>query len=295
MTPSLPPTEIEDEPNTTSLLTAELDEDYNSADDEDFDPDAAVPPPPDSGDEQATPRKKRKRRSLSSASSDAGLDADDSGGEGGLIKTRAQRAKETAERPSLGGVLAADTTTDVDELWRQMNAKPEKPKSPPASESANTPVVEAEKVNETTEPKPGDEEMITISRTYTFAGKVISETKTVPKSSQEAQAYLSTLDTAKNPSKPPSDPSLPARRPPPKKRASAFDSAAAARKPIPAPKLNTLEKSRLDWAGFVDKEGIGDELKKHTASDKSFLDRQAFLGRVDEKRERAWKEGQKKK
>lgn len=30
---------------------------------------------------------------------------------------------------------------------------------------------------------------------------------------------------------------------------------------IKVPKMNTLEKSRLDWNGYVEKEGIRDELK----------------------------------
>lgn len=30
---------------------------------------------------------------------------------------------------------------------------------------------------------------------------------------------------------------------------------------IKVPKMNTLEKSRLDWNGYVEKEGLRDELK----------------------------------
>ena len=48
-----------------------------------------------------------------------------------------------------------------------------------------------------------------------------------------------------------------------------------------ATKLNSLEKSRLDWAGFVDKEGIGDELdRKRRQGGDSYLARLDFLGRV---------------
>jgi hypothetical protein len=39
-----------------------------------------------------------------------------------------------------------------------------------------------------------DGDMITINRTYTFAGKIHTETKTVPRSSAQAQAYLATKD-----------------------------------------------------------------------------------------------------
>jgi len=311
------PTSPSEEPNPTALLlNTASEEDYNSAEDEDFDP-AAFPQrtaeesePSDSEPEQSTTKPKQKRKRRRGSSSSEGSYGDVSGGEGGLIKTRAQRLKESTEKEKLGGVLGGDAgaaTTDVDELWRQMNSKPiPKGRSPLPETKQQRGVPDEEKKSD-----KGDgvrvgtnalgEETITISRTYTFAGDVVTEAKTVPKSSQEAQTYLSTLPSASSAptSSSSSAPSaqtngLPPRRPPPKKRASAFDSAAAARKPAtpaPAPKLNTLEKSRLDWAGFVDKEGIGDELKKHTSGDKSYLDRQAFLGRVDEKRDRAWKEG----
>jgi len=46
-------------------------------------------------------------------------------------------------------------------------------------------------------------------------------------------------------------------------------------------KLTTLEKSRLDWAGYVDKAGIGDELDKQKKGGAGYLDRKDFLGRVE--------------
>lgn len=284
-------------PAPTLLLD---DEDYNSAEDDDFDPTAVTAEVDVSGSDSDTgeSRKKRKRRGSDSS---VGSFENDSGGEGGLVKTRAQRAKEGFEKPRLGGVLAsADaSTTDVDELWRQMNSKSAKPTSI-SPETVALEMVEEGKEGEIKVTAEG-EETITISRTYTFAGTTHTELKTVPRSSQEARTYLSNLSTTSSTSSaaatPPLDPTLPPRRPPPKKRASIFDAAAAARKPAvaaSAQKLNTLEKSRLDWAGFVDKEGISEELKKHTRGDKAYLDRQAFLGRVEENRDRAWKEGQKK-
>lgn len=280
------------------------DEDYNSAEDGDFDPTAVTAEADASGsDSDSREQRKRKRRRSDSS---VGSFGNDSGGEGGLIKTRAQRAKEKYEKPRLGGVLAsADaSTTDVDELWRQMNSKPAKTASPSPEISGTVALGEAEKKG--VEEREGEikvnaegEETVTISRTYTFAGTTHTELKTVPRSSQEARTYLSNLSATSSSAvtTPPVDPTLPPRRPPPKKRASIFDAAAAARKPAmaaSAQKLNTLEKSRLDWAGFVDKEGISEELKKHTRGDKAYLDRQAFLGRVEENRDRVWKERQKK-
>ena len=48
-------------------------------------------------------------------------------------------------------------------------------------------------------------------------------------------------------------------------------------------KLSTLEKSRLDWASFIDKRKIGDELKRHNRG--GYLDKQDFLNRVDYKKD----------
>lgn len=104
------------------------------------------------------------------------------------------------------------------------------------------------------------------------------EEKQVPAGSFEARAYLDSLKEISNapaggkpnPAKPP------LRRP--MKKASKFDLSGGGAK---AKKLNTLEKSKLDWAGFVDKEGIGDDLdRQRKQGGDSYLERQDFLGRV---------------
>lgn len=51
-----------------------------------------------------------------------------------------------------------------------------------------------------------------------------------------------------------------------------------------APKLTTVEKSRYDWAGFVDKEGIAEELDEYGRSKESYAGREAFLRQVESKR-----------
>lgn len=52
-----------------------------------------------------------------------------------------------------------------------------------------------------------------------------------------------------------------------------------------AKKLNTVEKSAMDWAGFVDKEGIADELDAAGKSKGAYKSRQEFLARVEQKKE----------
>lgn len=74
----------------------------------------------------------------------------------------------------------------------------------------------------------------------------------------------------------------------------------AMRRPPPRPpqpaKLNTVEKSRYDWAGYVDKEGIAEELDEHGRSKQSYAGRMDFLNRMEvrlegERREARAKQG----
>ncbi|XP_028595147.2 craniofacial development protein 1 isoform X1 [Podarcis muralis] len=46
-------------------------------------------------------------------------------------------------------------------------------------------------------------------------------------------------------------------------------------------KLSTLEKSKLDWETFKEEEGIGEELAIHNRGKEGYLERKAFLERVD--------------
>ncbi|KAH0536513.1 swr complex subunit, partial [Trichoglossum hirsutum] len=74
-------------------------------------------------------------------------------------------------------------------------------------------------------------------------------------------------------------------------RTSLFDPGASSSAKTPpaasqmGPKLNTIEKSKLDWAGFVDKEGLKDDLDVHGRAKEGYLGRMEFLGRVEAKRE----------
>ena len=129
------------------------------------------------------------------------------------------------------------------------------------------------------------EDMITINRTYVFAGETVTEEKIVPKSSAEAQLYLQAQQNSASSTS--HHPSL--RRP--LKRKSRFEpNPEGIVKGLPAntnkgPKLNVVEKSKLDWAGYVDKEGMQDELKVAEKAKDGYLSRTDFLGRMEAKRE----------
>ncbi|KAI8989994.1 bucentaur or craniofacial development-domain-containing protein [Pilobolus umbonatus] len=60
---------------------------------------------------------------------------------------------------------------------------------------------------------------------------------------------------------------------------------------IKEPKMNTLEKSRLDWQGYVDREGIREELKYKNKD--GYMEKVAFLNRVDDRRISQMKSGKK--
>jgi len=154
--------------------------------------------------------------------------------------------------------------------------------------------------NPATEPP----EFIRIKRTYNFAGKVHTEEKVVARDSAEARLYLASLgEDAKVETT--NDAQDPQKRMPRKAFRSAFE-------PMPdqstlradlnlgmsvrlrarefagetaAKKLNTVEKSRMDWAGYVDREGIKSELELAGKSKHSFAARQDFLARSEARRE----------
>lgn len=177
----------------------------------------------------------------------------------GLIKTRSQRLAAKSEPREKQASVVGSQTVDVDALWKEMNA------------------------GETRKQTDTREDYIDIKRTLKFAGKVQTETKRVPRSSAEAQEYLKSLHNDdvvpedKSEDKSDSKPKTKSKPRPRKRKMSLLEEYEAGK----ARKVNTLEKSRLDWLGFVDKEGIQDDLKKHNRN--GYLDKQGFLARVEHK------------
>ncbi|KAK8095858.1 SWR1-complex protein 5 [Apiospora kogelbergensis] len=261
-----------------------------------------------SGDELIISKGKKRQKKHKARD---GATNDDEGGEGGLIKTRSMRATEKAERKS--HTVTGPVTVDVNDLWAQMVAGPVVP-SKSTTEAASKDRLAGEGANETPEPTEAskgllDKEateveapaMIKIKRTYNFAGKVHTEEKTVPRNSAEAKVYLDSLgpgaDDALN-----MDDDEPSKRQPRKAFRSIFEPVIEGltargdlnlgvaarlqlREQAKAKKLNVVEKSRMDWAGFVDKAGIKDELQLAGKSKQSYTSRQDFLARVDAKRD----------
>jgi hypothetical protein len=186
-----------------------------------------------------------------------------------------------------------------------------KPPAEPATTQATTDGIKpTSQPQQTTAPKPDESNLIRVKRTYNFAGKVHTEEKLVPRDSAEAKLYLaknpaasSTTQDDESSSSPPTQ-----KRKPRKAFRSRFEPVTAleglaprsdlnlgmaerlrarelAGKAEEAKKLNTVEKSRMDWAGFVDREGIKDELELAGKSKGSFAVREEFLARSEAVRE----------
>lgn len=188
-------------------------------------------------------------------------------------------------------------TVDIDAIWAEMLAGG----TPAAGQQDNEEGKLANgndtaATNENPESKEDEPTMIRIKRTYNFAGRVHTEEKLVARDSAEAKLYLASQGEDALPD------SLPIKRLTKKAFRSAFEPIAegmtnrsdlnlglAARmkaaNEAQAKKLNTVEKSRMDWAGFVDKEGIKDELALAGKSKDSYASRQDFLARSEAMRE----------
>ncbi|TLD33295.1 hypothetical protein PspLS_00484 [Pyricularia sp. CBS 133598] len=259
-----------------------------------------------SGDEAIIEKAKTKRQKKARKANQDG----DEGGDGGLIKTRSKRAQEKAERKAIA--VSGPVTVDVDALWAQMiNPTPVVQASSQADAATETEAAAGVTVNTGEEDKATTAEgtaqvpqMIKIKRTYNFAGKVHTEEKLVSRDSAEAKLYLKSMGEGAAPEAVEENGDQPRRRP---KKAfrSAFEPISdqlasrrdlnlgiAARmeardlaKDANAKKLTTVEKSRMDWAGYVDKEGIQDELKLAGKSKHSYAERQGFLARSEARRE----------
>jgi hypothetical protein len=341
-------------------LPIDQDEEYKSSEDEDFNPEAVEAPPEEdlSSDDEDVPQqqkkvsKKRKKAQDDAEELDSGDEAtitelrkakrskadddEDSGGEGGLIKTRAQRRAEYVklslycrtnantlcrkqERQEYQKASTDNVTVDVDALWASMTAKPMRPSrdQPKPEQDANNEDAAPEKV--TSKDTLADEDsdgLITIKRSYDFAGQKVTEEKRVHKDSAEAKLFLANNDPTKqikprSPSPKDNQPTL--RRP--LRRASKFEPNPTGevrglppeRQRLRTPsradvlaqskrleeeakkgkvvKLNTVQKSAIDWATHVDEEGLKGELDEYGRSKQGYIGKMDFLRGVHGKKE----------
>ncbi|KAL9111631.1 MAG: hypothetical protein Q9227_003904 [Pyrenula ochraceoflavens] len=269
----------------------------------------------DSGDEATIrEREKEKRRSKKKGLTVEESDGDDSGWK---AKTRSMREKEREEQHQRKLASTKGSTADIDQIFRDMqNSSADYDdgyltalRSSKETNSSNGRDRPAEAV-EPLDPSKTDNvtdvealETITIPVTYRFAGETHTELKTVPRNSEEAQTFLAkqaknggstiiTTDGARL-----NENGLPLRRP--LRKVSKFDpnindpesfkknweKSMVQAKEISGPKINTVEKSRLDWVTHVDKAGLQEELSEHARGKKNYMGQRDFLDRVENVRE----------
>jgi hypothetical protein len=272
----------------------------------------------DSGDEATIREHERIKRKQKKKGHDEDDDSDVEE-HGWRARTRAMRERDKDEKKKNKLASIKGSTIDVDRLWEEMN-KPGGLDLPPPSIVDASSAVDKESKNVPTPSGPQDvpggsstnhlrdangahkdgaadwtEEMITIKRTYQFAGELHSEEKVVPKSSAEAQLWLAQQSAKGQPVNTPDSRQL--RRP--LRKISRFDpnlnNLDSIKKSwekqlnvdgLPTgPKLNTIEKSKMDWAAHVDQEGLKDELDEHAKAKEGYLGRMDFLGQVEQRRE----------
>lgn len=222
---------------------------------------------------QSTPARRRKQSGLlldeeEDGKEDSGgsSEEEEEGQEGGLRSENARKKKE-------------------DELWASfLNDVGPKTKAAPSSQvkvaeeteetSSNKPLVKADELE-----KPKESEKVKITKVFDFAGEEVRVTKEVDATSKEAKSFLKQTEKEK-----PQALVTSAATPLPAgsgiKRTSGMSSLLGkigAKKQ----KMSTLEKSKLDWESFKEEEGIGEELAIHNRGKEGYIERKAFLERVD--------------
>ncbi|SAL96216.1 hypothetical protein [Absidia glauca] len=165
--------------------------------------------------------------------------------------------KEKQENDNKRARNETERKAKVDALWAEMNVKP-------SAKSGQQPLNDiSPPVNQQTSTTDGSEAKLKASSSATTSSSTeqqqqTTRTTTTTKRMQRPKSNLSDLVSQYN---------------------------------IKVPKMNTLEKSRLDWQGYVEREGIKDDLK-YTNKD-GYMEKVAFLQRVDDRRLNDLKHGQK--
>jgi len=245
----------------------------------------------DSGDE-VTIKERRKSRKKQKRKKDGQVSSDDDQTEEWRAKTRSMRAQEQDERQRKALVSMKASTIDVDKLWAEMN----RPGPLPPLRIEDRPEEEQSLQQEGQQKADATglqtEEMITIKRQYKFAGEVHIEEKVLPKSSAEAKLWLAQQESKETT---PGD-SIGSKQRPLRKisrfdpnytNLEAFRNQAIKAQPAAfhGHKLNVVEKSKMDWAAHVDREGLKDELEVHAKAKDSYMQRMDFLSEVDQRQE----------
>lgn len=259
-------------------------EDYNEEEDEDFDPNKIQ-----EGSDVEEDEDFKEDHNQSKFTADYSRIESDTGG---LIRTRKarQQEEERLKRHKYETLEVESVSENSAKLWEDLKQQGlNRLKGAECKRSILDNAQDADNMNNSS-----SERQILIKRKYKFAGELVHEEKMVPISSAEAKEYLNSIKFQKN-----QDDTnkmfmaneteiqhgdrtnlrRPLKRPP---LLEQIISGAL------KPKLTTLEKSSLDWASYVDKEGINEELTLHNKD--GYLAKQDFLNRVESFKDQQYKD-----
>ena len=254
----------------------------------------------DSGDEATIKQhKKTRRKQLEKAEEAPNEDEDED--EGWRARTRAMRERDKEEKKQNKLASVKGSTIDVNKLWEAMNKADliqeirDQPQVSNTIDGRSSKEGTANTRNQDSANKENESElvqMITIKRTYKFAGEIHTEEKTVPRSSAEARLWL-----AQQSSRPQARDAEGRVVHRPLRKVSRFDPnfnnldsfkggwTAEGKKGPAGPKLNVVEKSKMDWASHVDAQGLKEELDDHARAKEGYLNRMDFLRDVEQRKE----------
>ncbi|XP_004584092.2 craniofacial development protein 1 [Ochotona princeps] len=242
------------------------------------------------GEEQTQKTKGRNRNAPSTAArkrKQGGLLLEEEEEEDGKAESGGSSSEEEEEAADQekGAASEAARKKKEDELWASflsdVGSKPKAPPSAQAQKGEETEQMGSSKLSEKAEEleKPKEIEKVKITKVFDFAGEEVRVTKEVDAKSKEAKSFLKQNERERPQANAPSTAlSLPAGSG--LKRASGMSSLLGkigAKKQ----KMSTLEKSKLDWESFKEEEGIGEELAIHNRGKEGYIERKAFLERVD--------------
>ncbi|XP_004413120.1 PREDICTED: craniofacial development protein 1 isoform 2 [Odobenus rosmarus divergens] len=236
---------------------------------------------------QKTKGKKRKAQSIPARKRQQGglsLEAEEEDASEESEGSSSEQEDEAAEQEEGTGPEDARKKKE-DELWASfLNDVGPKPKVPPS-----THVNRGEKTEETSSSKllvraeelekPKEAEKVKITKVFDFAGEEVRVTKEVDATSKEAKSFFKQNEKEKPPA--PVTASLPALPAGSGLKRSSGMSSLLGKIGAKKQKMSTLEKSKLDWESFKEEEGIGEELAIHNRGKEGYIERKAFLDRVD--------------
>lgn len=226
----------------------------------------------------------------------------------------AQKMKEEEEQKK-----AEKEKKRADDLWSSFlsDVKPQAKPSPKAPQTSTTvkqpvssssscpPSADTQKTSPQTTPTTASQtngsksEKITITKVFDFAGEEIKVTKEVDADSKEAKAELKKreqLEKEKDTTAAPSESTVKDVKPSPSS-VSAGSGVLGLKRPAPSggglgsvlskigkkQKMGTLDKSKMDWEAYKEKEGIAEDLRIHNKGKDGYIERMAFLNRTDQR------------